>query len=294
MRYFIYLQYDGSNYHGWQIQPNAVSVQQTLQRGLSLLLRRETLIVGAGRTDTGVHAREMIAHMDLPGLLSFCQGRFDIIEQTHNDSALCAVNEEPTATSLRETIAACQHLTQKLTLLLPQDIAILRIIPVRPDAHARFSPISRTYRYYITTRKDPFARHYTHRVTFPLDFDAMNAAAALLPSFTDFTSFSKLHTDVKTNDCRIFEARWVAGDNPDEWHFVIRADRFLRGMVRAVVGTLLLVGRHRLTLAEFRAVIERRDRCAAGDSAPAEALFLENVEYPESIFYDENVLGSLD
>lgn len=250
MRYFIYLQYDGTAYHGWQSQPNATSVQETIEQKLSLLLQRELFIIGAGRTDAGVHARLMVAHFEGEGLV---------------------LNKDQ-----------IKDLTRRLNGILPKDISILKIVPVKDDAHARFSPISRTYRYYVTTRKNPF-NPYAYRIFWDLDIDLMNEAAQKLFNYIDFTSFSKLHTDVKTNNCRIMEARWTETE-PGEFVFVIKADRFLRNMVRSIVGTLLLVGRRRITIDDMCRIIEGKDRCKAGDSAPANALFLEDIEYPEDIF----------
>ena len=241
MRYFIQLSYDGTAYHGWQIQPNGESVQEALQRALSTLLRTDVEVVGAGRTDAGVHARMMVAHMDSPVELD------------------------------------CLQLAYKLNKLLPRDIAVQRIWPVADDMHARFSATSRTYRYYIHTRKSPFERHYSWLVTFPLDFNRMNEAAKLLLQYEDFTSFSKVNTDTKTNLCHVTEARW--DEIPEGAVFTITANRFLRNMVRAVVGTLIEVGRGRMTLEEFRRVIEQQDRCSAGESVPGHALFLENITY---------------
>lgn len=254
MRYFIYLQYDGTAYHGWQSQPNASSVQETIEQKLSLLLQRELFIIGAGRTDAGVHARLMVAHFEV-------------------DSDELIINNVSVSTA---------ELTRRMNNILPKDISILKIVPVTQEAHARFSPISRTYRYYVTTRKNPFDP-YAYKIYWDLDVDLMNEAAAKLFNYIDFTSFSRLHTDVKTNNCKIMEARWseVA---PGDYVFVIKADRFLRNMVRAVVGTLLLVGRHRISIEDFCHIIEGKDRCKAGDSAPANALFLEEIEYPQDIF----------
>lgn len=249
MRYFIFLQYDGTAYHGWQSQPNATSVQETIEQKLSLLLQRELFIVGAGRTDAGVHARLMVAH-------------FEIDE--------------------KEKKIDTQDLTRRLNGILPKDIAIIKIVPVTGDAHARFSPISRTYRYYITRHKDPF-NPYAYRVFWDLDIDLMNQAAKKLFDYIDFTSFSRLHTDVKTNNCRIMEAKWTT-DGDGCFVFVIKADRFLRNMVRSIVGTMILVGRHRMTIEQFCQVIEGKNRCKAGESAPANALFLEEIEYPKDIF----------
>ena len=247
-RYFIYLGYDGTRYHGWQIQPNGTSVQQTLMEALATFLRKEVEVTGAGRTDAGVHARLMVAHFDW------------------------------------ETPLDTEAVAEKLNRILPQDICIYKVCEVKPDAHARFDATSRTYRYYVTTRKNPFGRQFMCRIVGkPLDFEAMNRAAETLFDYTDFTSFSKLHTDVKTNNCKVTYAAWQRnGEN--EWFFEIEADRFLRNMVRAIVGTLLLVGRGKMTIDGFRAVIEKRERGEAGDSAMGEALFLVNVEYPNSLF----------
>lgn len=247
MRYFIYLSYDGTAYHGWQVQPNAISVQQQLAEALSTLLRQPTEVVGAGRTDTGVHARLMVAHFDTEEAID-----------TH-------------------------RLSEKLCRLLPPDIAVSAIRPVVPEAHARFSATSRTYHYYVYTQKSPFRRQYAMRLFFRPDFAAMNAAAERLLSYTDFTSFSKVNTDAKTNICHIGRAKWVEVAD-DLWRFEITADRFLRNMVRAIVGTLLDVGRGRTSIDEFCAVIERRDRCAAGESVAANALALVDITYPDDIF----------
>ncbi len=245
MRYFIYLSYDGARYHGWQRQPNGLSVQQVLEEALSTLLRQPIEVVGAGRTDAGVNASMMVAHFD--------------------------------ASLPEETVVS------RLNRLLPSDIAVQRIVPVRPDAHARFSATSRTYHYYITFDKSPFLRHYAWGCPFPLDFGCMNEAARHLFEYTDFTSFSKLHTDVKTNNCRIMKAEWVRQAD-GTWMFEVQADRFLRNMVRAIVGTLVDVGRGRMTVQQFCDIIERKDRCAAGQSVPGNALFLANITYPGDIF----------
>ena len=247
-RYFIYLAYDGTAYHGWQRQPNGLSVQERIEEALSLLLRRETAITGAGRTDAGVHARLMVAHADLPTLLP-----------------------------------APEEWVHRLNRLLPSDIVIYRICPVRADAHSRFDALSRTYHYYIACRKDPFQGRYRWVMDGKrLDIDRMNEAASHLLRYTDFTSFSKLHTDVKTNNCRITRAGWSLTGN--DLVFEITADRFLRNMVRAIVGTLVDVGRGKLSVADFCAIIEARDRCKAGTSAPGNALFLTDITYPEELF----------
>ena len=204
-RYFVYFKYDGTAYHGWQVQPNAVSVQEKLQDALSTLLREEIQVVGAGRTDTGVHARMMVAHFD-----------------TDKDV------DGP-------------QLVYKLNRLLPRDISADKVIPVSQDMHARFSARSRTYHYYVHQHKDPFLRHYSCELFYDLDFEKMNEAAAMLLEYDDFAAFCKSNTDVKTTLCDVTEARWVK-DGEYSWHFVITANRFLRNMVRAVVGTLVDVG----------------------------------------------------
>ena len=258
MRYFIYLSYDGKNYHGWQVQPNGISVQEKLQDALSTILREPIEVVGAGRTDAGVNATEMVAHFDSNHLLD---------------------NKE---------------MVRKLNRFLPQDIAIARIVHVRDDAHARFDAISRTYKYYISIGRNPMIRHYTFHIQKPLDFRKMNEAAALLFDYFDFTSFSKVHTDVKTNNCKIMQAHWQQIEShpllthgccdSELWEFTIQADRFLRNMVRAVVGTLIEVGRGVMSIMDFCQVIEQKDRCSAGTSVPGNALFLAKVEYKDNIF----------
>lgn len=248
MRYFIYLAYDGTNYHGWQIQPNGNSVQEELMKALSTLMRHEVEVVGAGRTDAGVHALLMVAHFD---------------SEKEWDQQL---------------------LTDKLNRLLPMDISVYKVVGVRDDAHARFDATYRTYKYYVTMTKVPFGRAYKCRIYGgKLDFNRMNEAARTLFEYTDFTSFSKLHTDVKTNNCRIMRAEWEQV-NDTEWVFTIQADRFLRNMVRAIVGTLFEVGKGKLTIDGFRRVIEQKDRCKAGSSAPGHALFLVDVGYPDDLF----------
>ncbi len=248
MRYFVYLAYDGTNYHGWQIQPNGISIQAELMKALSTLLRCKVEVTGAGRTDAGVHAALMVAHFDV-------------------DKAI--------DTSL---------MTDKLNRLLPPDIVVYKLVPVRPDAHARFDATSRTYKYHVSLQKNPFNRAYSLRTYgFPLDFDRMNEAAAALFNYTDFTSFSKLHTDVKTNNCRIMRACWEKTGEA-EWTFTIQADRFLRNMVRAIVGTLFEVGRGKMSVEGFCRVIEQRERRFAGTSVPGHALFLVDITYPDAVF----------
>ncbi len=242
MRYFIDLSFDGTNYHGWQIQPNGMSVQERLQQALSTLLRTPIEVTGAGRTDAGVHARQMIAHFDMA-----------------------------------QPVDAPQ-LAYKLNRILPRDISVQAVYEVSDDMHARFSAVSRTYHYYIHTRKDPYLRHYSCEMHYTLDFDAMNRAASMLLEYDDFASFCKTHTDVKTTLCKVTRAEWVQTSD-HEWYFVITANRFLRNMVRAVTGTLIDVGRGRITLDQFRRIIESHSRTDAGESMPPQALFLEKIEY---------------
>ena len=250
MRYFIYLSYDGTAYHGWQVQPNAVSVQQRMNEALSTLLRgKNSDVTGDGRTDAGVHAHMMVAHFDI------------------------------------EDKVDCVWLTEKLNRILPYDIVVNKVVRVKPDAHARFDAKARTYHYWVYTRKNPFKRHYATRISYPLDFNCMNEAASYLLSVKDFTSFSKLHTDVKTNICRVTKAEWTQVDD-DLWQFEITADRFLRNMVRAVVGTLVEVGRGRMSIDDFKRVVAQKDRCAAGDSMPGNALSLVDIAYDNNIFED--------
>lgn len=248
MRYFLYLSYNGSAYSGWQIQPNAQTIQETIEQGLATILRMPCPVVGAGRTDAGVHARLMVAHIDL-----------DL------------------------PLHKARQLVDKLNRLLPSDIVIHKVCLMREEAHARFSAISRTYRYYVTTKKDPFLHQQKCRLHYSLDIEQMNKAAEILYEYVDFTSFSKLHTDVKTNNCRVSYAGWEDLGGGD-YVFTIKADRFLRNMVRAIVGTLFQVGRGKMTLDDFRMVIEQKDRCSAGSSAAGQALFLEDIEYPEELF----------
>ena len=242
-RYFIYFSYNGAAYCGWQIQPNGITVQEVMQKAFSTILRVQVELVAAGRTDAGVHARSMVAHADI-------DFSFDSLS----------------------------NFVDKLNAFLPADIAVERMEEVAPDAHARFDAVSRCYEYHLITSKNVFQHDYAMRVCHPLDFEMMNRAAKTLFEYTDFTSFSKLHTDVKTNNCKITQAVWV--EVGDKWVFTIEADRFLRNMVRAIVGTLLEVGRGKMSVGEFRQVIEAKNRCGAGTSVPAKGLYLVAVKYP--------------
>lgn len=244
-RYFIYLAYNGTDYCGWQNQPNGLAVQEVLEKALSTLLRTEIQIVGAGRTDAGVHAREMVAHFD-------------------------------------GDVSDISDLTERMNRILPKDIAIYKIVPVKEDAHARFDAVSRLYRYYMTAQKDPFMFPFKYKVHGNIDVDMMNRCADTLFEYEDFTSFSKLHTDVKTNNCTIMQAKWI--QEGEDYVFTIQANRFLRNMVRAIVGTLLEAGRGKLDETGMRRIIEAKDRGVAGLSVPGHALFLEEIEYPQEIF----------
>ena len=243
-RYFMKLAYRGANFHGWQSQPNAVSVQSTIEDALTTIMRTPIKITGAGRTDTGVNARMMIAHFDV---------------------------EQP--------LPSPDGLVKALNSLVGKDIAIYSISPVHDDAHARFDATSRTYHYYVHTDKSPFLYPLSWQAPVNLNFELMNKAAEILLGIDDFTSFAKLHTDVKTNICNVTYAKWEQ-ISENQWMFVITADRFLRNMVRAVVGTLVDVGRGKITIQQFADIISAKDRCAAGTSMPAQALFLWDVTYP--------------
>jgi len=218
-----------------------------LTKALCTVLRTDLEITGAGRTDTGVHARLMVAHFDLETDLP---GEFD--------------------------------LTNKLNSILPNDIVVFKVVEVRPEAHARFDAISRKYEYHVITAKNAFKNELAARVGNNMDFEAMNRAASVLKDYRDFTSFSKLHTDVKTNNCSITHAEWT--QQGDEWVFTIQADRFLRNMVRAIVGTLFEVGRGRISVEDFKAIIEAKDRCKAGTSVPAHGLYLVDIQYSSDLF----------
>lgn len=246
-RYFIELAYKGTNFHGWQVQPNAVSVQECLDKALSVVTRETIAVTGAGRTDTGVHASYYVAHFDS--------------EKTNLDHP---------------------DFTHKLNSFLSKDVVIFRISKVSAEAHARFDAISRTYQYHLNLYKDPFTLETSWYFFRQPNLELLNNASRILFEYTDFTSFSKLHTDVKTNNCKIYCAEWTQeGSNIV---FTVKADRFLRNMVRALVGTILEVGIEKIDLAEFRKIIELKDRGAAGLSVPAHGLFLTDIEYPEGIF----------
>ena len=256
MRYFLDLAYNGSPFHGWQSQPNASSVQATIEEEISKLLGRKTNITGAGRTDTGVHARQMFVHFDY--------------DKEINDEI---------------------RFLQALNSMVGKNIVIRKLLPVPQEAHARFDANERTYKYFVSYSKNPFLRDFSWFSPAHLSIDKMNAAASCLLTTYDFTSFAKLHSDAKTNICDVRKAEWKAikddieakdflGLMDDGIVFTITADRFLRNMVRAIVGTLVDVGRGKLSQYDFMNIINEKNRCSAGISMPANALFLWKITYP--------------
>ncbi len=245
LRYFIELSYNGKGYHGWQNQPNALSVQEVIEKGLSTLLGQSVAIMGAGRTDAGVHAIQMFAHFDT------------------------------------NVVFVPKDLTYKLNSFLPIDVAIHRIFRVKPDAHARFDATSRAYLYRVALKKNVFTFDNTYFVKQDLDVEKMNAASKILLEYKDFQCFSKSNTDVKTYHCDIMYAQWNIKD--DELHFVIKANRFLRNMVRAIVGTMINIGLEKISVTELHAIIASKNRSEAGFSVPAHGLYLKSIEYPEDI-----------
>jgi tRNA pseudouridine38-40 synthase len=247
-RYFIFISYKGTSYHGWQIQPNSITVQKLLDEALSTILSEKIATTGAGRTDTGVHASVFCAHFD----------------------------------TVSTDLTSKKNLIYRLNRYLPKDISVSAITRVNPEAHARFSAVSRTYRYNIARAKNPFWVDSSWFIHGKIDINAMNEACGMLLNYTDFTSFSRLHSETKTNLCRIFYAVWE--ESEDRLVFTIKADRFLRNMVRAIVGTMTEIGTGKLSLKEFEDIIVAKDRCRAGKSAPAKGLFLIDIEYPENIF----------
>ena len=249
MRYFLELSYNGKAYHGWQNQPNAISVQEVIEKVLSIILKKQTVIVGAGRTDTGVHALQMFAHFDTD--LSF---------------------EE-------------DDLLYKINSFLPKDIAILDIFKVNVEAHTRFDALSREYLYRITLKKNVFTFDEVYYLKSDIDIDKMNEASKILYQYKDFQCFSKSKTDVKTYNCKIMHAKWTVENN--ELHFVIKADRFLRNMVRAIVGTMINIGIGKIDINNLHEIIKSKNRSEAGFSVPAHALYLTKIEYPKEIKLNE-------
>jgi len=247
-RYFIFISYKGTSYHGWQIQPNSVTVQKILDEALSVVLNEKISTIGAGRTDAGVHAIFFCAHFDCSSL--------DLLK--------------------------ISNLVFRLNQFLPADISVNSIRKVVPDANARYSAISRTYKYYISRIKDPFSDNSSWYLHGKIDIKVMNEACMMLFLHSDFTSFSRLHSGAKSNICKIYFAGWEELDN--RLVFTIKADRFLRNMVRAIVGTSVEIGFGKMNLNEFEDIILAKDRCRAGKSAPAKGLFLVDIEYPVEIF----------
>lgn len=246
-RFFLEFSYAGTAYHGWQRQPNALSVQEVMEEALALLLKQQTPLTAAGRTDTGVHAKQMFAHFDAD------------------------------TTDLEQLIF-------RLNQFLPNDIAVIRIREVKPRAHARFDALSRTYEYHLNNFKSPFVQGMSYGLYQPLDVEQMNKAASILLEYEDFECFSKAHTDVKTFLCTISKAVW--GKSETGLVFTITANRFLRNMVRAIVGTLIEIGLGKKNIQEMHTVIESKNRSLAGYSVPAEGLFLTHIEYPNSIYLE--------
>ena len=245
LRYFIELAYNGTNYHGWQIQPDAITIQEVLENALSILLREKIQVMGAGRTDTGVHAKQLFAHFDI------------------------------------EVIESISDLIFKLNSFLPKDISIQNIFPVKEDAHARFDALEREYKYLISLQKNPFSDDFTHCIYHQPNIELMNVAANLLLIYKDFQCFSRSNTDVKTYNCDVKEAYWKVENS--ELIFTIKADRFLRNMVRAIVGTLLDIGFEKTSMLQFHEILKSKDRSKAGSSAPAKGLYLTKVVYPEQL-----------
>lgn len=250
LRYFIELSYKGTNYHGWQIQPDAISVQELLNKAFSTIFRIPIDVVGAGRTDTGVHAEQLIAHVDI-------EKEIDVKE-----------------------------IMYKLNSLLPHDIVIENLRRVTGDAHARFDATCRSYEYRIFLGRNPFLIETTWQLNNKkLNIVKMNEAAKILLTYANFKCFSRTNTNVKTYNCDVRRAEWILTDKKLIFH--ICADRFLRNMVRAIVGTLVEVGTEKITIEDFKQIIESKNRCNAGTSAPAQGLFLTQVTYPKTIFIHE-------
>lgn len=247
-RYFIYISFKGTAYHGWQIQPGSATVQKVLDDALSTILKEKISTTGAGRTDAGVHAKVFCAHFN------------------------CSYID----------LGMNKEVVKRLNGLLPKDISVASLVKVRPDAHARYSAVSRTYKYYISRSKDPFRDDFSLYFNGSLNVEKMNQACSILVKHNDFTSYSRLHTNVKNNLCRIIYAGWE--ESKDRLVFTIKADRFLRNMVRAIVGTMIETGTGKIDIHEFEKIILGRNRSLAGQSAAAKGLFLNDIEYPDEIF----------
>lgn len=246
MRYFFTIAYKGTNYHGWQRQPNAMGVQQKVEEVFSTILNHKTEIVGSGRTDSGVHATAQVFHFDLSGEME------------------------------------AEHLLYKANKMLPHDVALMHVNRVKEESHARFDAVKRAYQYHIATEKNPFAINQAYFFTQELSIEKMNLASEMLLNYQDFESFSKVKTDVYTFNCDIFEAFWKQEEETLVFH--IKANRFLRGMVRAIVGTLLDVGQNKITVQDFENIIKSKNRKSAGRAVPAHGLYLTEVLYPEDIY----------
>lgn len=245
-RYILALAFKGTNFHGWQIQPNARSVQEELMNSLTIILKEKINLIGAGRTDTGVHASFYVAH-------------FDIKQKIENKDKFLS----------------------NLNGILDKHIAIYDLLEIDNNFNSRFDALSRTYKYYINKRKEPFQTQYSYYFKYQLNIDLMNQACEILKEYEDFKSFEKLHSDTKTSICKIYDAKWTETQN--QLIFTIKADRFLRNMVRSIVGTMIDIGREKLNLDEFSKVIEAKERQKAGASAKAHGLFLVDIEYPEPL-----------
>lgn len=254
-RYFIELAYDGTDFHGWQIQPNATTVQELLNDALTIVLREPIETTGCGRTDTGVHARDFYAHFDFGSMENNAQSI---------DHSSTSIDPIKTVTSINA--------------ILPSTIAVKRIIPVNTEAHARFDATSRSYEYHVHFNKDPFKINHSWQLRDKPDIALMNAAARIIMEHTDFSCFSKSNTQTYTNNCKITRAEWVYSEHCLVFH--ITANRFLRNMVRAIVGTLMLVGRKEIQPEDVRAIIESKNRSNAGTSVPACGLYLTEIKYP--------------
>ena len=248
MRYFIFISFKGTSYHGWQIQPNSVTVQKLLDEALTTILSENISTTGAGRTDTGVHAMVFCAHFD----------------------------------SIKSDLDTLKNLIYKLNRYLPKDISVTSLKKAKPEANARFSALSRTYKYLISREKDPFTVDSSWHLHGEVNIKKMNEASGMLLNYSDFTSFSRLHGSTKTNICKIYNAYWE--ENSNQLVFTIKADRFLRNMVRAIVGTMVEIGFGKMDLKEFEEIINEKNRGKAGKSAPAKGLFLTEIEYPDDIY----------
>ena len=246
MRYFIEFSYNGKAYCGWQKQPDVMTVQEVLEDAMSTVLQTKIEVMGAGRTDTGVHAKQMYAHFDMENAITDSQ------------------------------------IVYKFNQLLPKDIAVIGLHRVKNDSHARFDALSRTYEYIISEKKNPFNTESAHFLKNPMDIDKMNEASQLLFNYKNFKAFSKVHTDVKTYNCKMMVAEWERRE--DTLVFTIKADRFLRNMVRAIVGTIIDIGSGKFKVEEIKTIIESQDRGNAGTSVPAKGLYLMNIEYPQDTF----------